>query len=454
MSKCTTSKALALLLLVTILYSILVCAACTTNDDNNSGSSGVNDDNIVTSSSNDEDDNEVNGIPDNAEEVSIALAGSGTPEDPYWISSVEDLKAIGDSTGITSDTYFQLTADLIISDPDWVPIGNKDAPFSGRFDGDGHTIAWDYTATGGEDQSYFGVFGYSTGVIANLTIDGTLNMGSSTGDYVGGVVGYSSGSVYQCVNKAQITASGMDNVGGVVGALESVATAARENPITIQFCGNRGAITGSTCVGGVVGAIYCNYVGNCVIDQCYSKNCLLTVTSSDIQSYGGGLAGYVKGVITNCYANSITLFSLNGGHYLGGLVGLVNGYSTPYGSIENCYANVVNYYGCNLIFDHPFLATAGGTTNAIITNCYWTEEAYDSTGGYFQPYEGRTVGDETYTDFGTWDQYGIIGTDIQWATLASTLGDKFTSTWSCTLNAESFGIGFDVSCGVTEGEEM
>ena len=65
--------------------------------------------------------------------------GNGTAEDPYRISTPEDMNSI-DNDPCDSDKYFLLTADIDLSAYTGEQF-NTIYPFTGVFDGNGHTIS-------------------------------------------------------------------------------------------------------------------------------------------------------------------------------------------------------------------------------------------------------------------------------------------------------------------------
>ena len=74
--------------------------------------------------------------------------GSGTEGDPYLIETVDQLNSVRNYLGTEhSNKHFKLDADLKLdvapynSGTGWEPIGTQDNPFTGRFDGNGHTIS-------------------------------------------------------------------------------------------------------------------------------------------------------------------------------------------------------------------------------------------------------------------------------------------------------------------------
>jgi len=75
--------------------------------------------------------------------MAYALSGSGTPSDPYRISSVEDRNSCQAFTNDNYDKYFILTADLTVSQ-----MISTGAPyFAGVFDGNGHTLTFNMGPT-------------------------------------------------------------------------------------------------------------------------------------------------------------------------------------------------------------------------------------------------------------------------------------------------------------------
>ena len=132
----------------------------------------------------------------------------------------------------------------------WTPIGNsEESAYSGTFDGNGKTISGLYiNDSTADDQGLFGCLDQG-GTVQDLTVSGSVK-----GDwFVGGVVGYNSGSVINCTNTGSVKGSG-NWVGGVVGY----------NSGTVENCYNIGAVSGSGLyVGGVVGWNSSGIVENC-----------------------------------------------------------------------------------------------------------------------------------------------------------------------------------------------
>lgn len=224
-------------------------------------------------------------------------SGTGTESDPYVIVTPEQLAKLSSdmvSNDITyEETYFRLDADIDLSGKIWFAIGNDfvDAnqtsvhrEFSGVFDGNGHKIL----NLNGE----YGLFGYTTlfSEIRNLTIEsGTL----SGQNMVGGIVGYNSGLIENCINKASVSAL-ISYPGGIAGAnmrgedgslsgvirncvnYGTVSSQADSNNgmgsggITgsntskIEFCANYGDVSAKTAqAGGIAATLDGGFVSNC-----------------------------------------------------------------------------------------------------------------------------------------------------------------------------------------------
>ncbi|MBO5655346.1 MAG: hypothetical protein J6S32_04880, partial [Clostridia bacterium] len=135
----------------------------------------------------------------------------------------------------TPSTYAEAHFRLDNSLSSTTPIGKSETySFAGTFNGNGNTINLSISG-----QSYAGLFGYTSGVVKGINVTGSV----SGVDFVGGIAGYNSGTVTNCINNATITASG-GAVGGVVG----------ENYGTVEHCVNMSSsIAGNTNVGSVVG---------------------------------------------------------------------------------------------------------------------------------------------------------------------------------------------------------
>jgi hypothetical protein len=288
--------------------------------------------------------------------------GTGKPNDPYLISTAEQMNTIGTNPN-DWDKHFKLMADIDLSrftGDAFNIIGywfdsfdNK--PFRGVFDGGGKKIS-DFSYA--SDRNAIALFGYvddpnaeirylglidpnveatavksvSVGSLVGLlgggTITGCYAEGSSVaGDnHVGGLVGYNRGKNTTYASSGSISETGYNvsgmvgynpgtitdchSSGGVWGNGEGVGGLVGSSEGPISNCYATASVSGDEEVGGLVG------FGDCAISNCY---CEAIVSGND---YIGGLVGWNHGTITNCYS---TGGSISGNRYIGGLVGY-NGY--------------------------------------------------------------------------------------------------------------------------------
>lgn len=202
---------------------------------------------------------------------------------------------------------YQLTANITVT----APYAND---FTGTFDGNGHTVTLDITAS----TANVGLFSKLAGgaVVKNVITAGSI---SSTEKYVGGIAGFAntySGDVTieNCKNTAAV--QGGNGVGGIFGYCSGSA-----HSVTITGCANTGTISGARNSGGICGTLENAHF----IKNCYNSG---AVTGSNI---GGILGRGAKGVlIENCYnlenisnGNAILAFAYKQGNPI---------------EVKNCYA--------------------------------------------------------------------------------------------------------------------
>jgi filamentous hemagglutinin family protein len=208
----------------------------------------------------------------------------------------------------------------------FTPIGVFAAygtPFSGVFDGLGHTInGLKVSASSPASDTGWGLFGTSTGTIRNVGLTGgTISAAGSAGG-IGPLVGI--------------------NYGGTISNSFSSDSVS--------------ATTGSFKVGGLVGW---NYAGT--ITKTYSTG---AVTGDGSTVYVGGLVGWNEaGPISNSFATG----NVSGGNYVGGLVGEHSGNTGKTGSISNTYATG-SVSGTSYVGGLVGFASDYGGTSAINTS--------------------------------------------------------------------------------------
>ena len=90
----------------------------------------------------------------------FSLDGYGTESSPYIITNEEQLRMMS----VYTDAYYRLNNDITLT-KNWVPIGSKERPFTGSFDGGNHTITGLVVPTANQqngtiEYDYGGLFGY------------------------------------------------------------------------------------------------------------------------------------------------------------------------------------------------------------------------------------------------------------------------------------------------------
>ncbi|NWH12472.1 hypothetical protein HXX24_07220, partial [Acholeplasma laidlawii] len=206
---------------------------------------------------------------------------------PFIIYNEEDFIELNNKVknGNTFEGFYFKVADGVTRFvfEDYEPIGTPTKRFYGTFDGNNAEFHINTLDTTKDYQALFGYFGvgvirnlyvtgsvkgndYVSGVVAyqvSGTVENVYNLASIEGrHYTGGVVGYMTGATVQRVyNHAKVTSTG-NYVGGVVGA------AGLQSHIYNTY--NRGEVIGADLVGGIVGQILASYQNNSNIRYNYN----------------------------------------------------------------------------------------------------------------------------------------------------------------------------------------
>ena len=337
----------------------------------------------------------------------------------YGIASEKQLqwfaaKVNGGDTAISG----KLTANIELTEA-WTPMGSQKQPFTGSFDGDGHSITGMSITFDSNDKSvgapYLGLFGYVKGTadkkaeIKNLMLSGKLDITENyrnsfaySGGLVGGAeyvsftdittnvavtakkgsapypwsyVGGFAGTVknadfLRCVNNGTVTTDG-DYVSGF---------AAKSETTTYTSCVNNGAITGRTKIGGFGGAVKSTKT----VDSYNTGTIGLAAYNGGNQGIGGlfGEMGYGS-TLTRCYNTG----AVTGDCYVGGLVGSVGSGSDA----TNGPSYIVDSYNSGAITGHSdkYYCGIGGLVGKLdasssrvyeqsyVHNCYNTGTVTD-----------------------------------------------------------------------------
>lgn len=271
---------------------------------------------------------------------------TGTPAAISWvdIETVDDLLALAKATDAeTLGKNYRLKADLNLKDTPFNGIGSAGQPFTGMFDGQGHTISHvTVNAPEGENAGFFNVIKGATIrdlKLVDVEITGKANVGGLAGSAqvqldsddlsknvanliggcsvsgtvtgtknVGGLVGLNEGktdpqtlfSIASAVDKcaASVTVNGKEMTGGLVG----------KNGGTITKSSSGGTVKGDTTTGGLVGDSS---------GDIYDSHTSCTVAG---HSHTGGFVGFSDGAVKNCYS----IGGVSGTDYTGGFAGVIS----------------------------------------------------------------------------------------------------------------------------------
>ena len=320
------------------------------------------------------------------------------------IYSGEGLKVAADEVNSgNTDINITLDNDIDLSDIDWTPIGTESRPYTGNFDGGGHTITGLKIDKSGTD--YVGLIGClgSGGKVQNVTL---TNISVSGANCVGGIAGQNYGTVENCSVNGTVTGKGFTDTGGIAGS----------NYGTISGCSAEGTVTGSVNVGGIAGLCVPNYdTGTGSLIGSTIEGCHSTAAVSGISSVGGVVGNLGNGCsLMACYSTgNVTATITDGSASVGGVVG-INGQ----GTVTACYhaTGEITSSGGDRIG-----GIAGCNDQGTFTACYWENNLNSGTG----------------SNSGTDDTHKVDVTDVTWLDAVAQMNTALQSAgsgWHYVLN--------------------
>ena len=236
----------------------------------------------------------------------------------YTVTSADGLMNVAELVnGGKSDINITLDTDIDLTGKGWTPIGTDyDNSYKGTFDGGGHTITGLTFTTNDEGVGLFGYLG-KAGTVKNVVMEGVqITSNQIYGGKIGGVAGYSDGTIENCSVSGSV--SGTVCVGGVVGA---------QWEGSITGCSSSATVKGTVYVGGVTGQTN----SSATLTACYATGNVIIEMDPKKNIAGGSLVGMNAGSsLLACYAtgNVTSTGSSTGYVHIGGFLG-------------NNYANVM-----------------------------------------------------------------------------------------------------------------
>ena len=218
-------------------------------------------------------------------------SGSGTAEAPYQITSAAELIWLRDAVNAgETNTCAKLQQDVTHMDETWTSIGTSEHPYTGTFNGNGHTIrVWLH----GRGQALFGYVGAD----AKLT-------------------------------DLAVTKRQSENY-----SISASAPLARSNAGTITRCRYSGGMTAKGSLGGLV------YTNSGTIEACYVYAGQLN-GGSRIEMYNGGWAGGIAYENTGTIVNSYFYGDIVQAQSNGTVRDIIGWGAIAYnnsGTVSNCY---------------------------------------------------------------------------------------------------------------------
>ena len=162
----------------------------------------------------------------------------------------------------------------------WTAIGKDKAPFSGIFDGNGHTVSGIYIHVDNYVQGLFGRV--QNGTVQNLGVTKSYICGSAV---IGGIVAVCfGGTISKCYNEGTVRSTGKSMNGSEVGGIAGCITSFGNNTV-VENCYNTGNVIGNDIfIGGIVG----NPINSSSVVNCYNTG---TLNYGSSTFYIGGIVG-------------------------------------------------------------------------------------------------------------------------------------------------------------------
>ena len=249
-----------------------------------------------------------------AKDLGYTIESNGS----YTVTSADGLMNVAELVnGGKTDINITLDKNIDLTGKGWTPIGTSfDNSYKGTFDGGGHTITGLTVTT---NDQFVGLFGYlnRAGTVKNVVMEGIQITSNHMFGCTGGVVGYSWGTIENCSVSGSV--SGTDCVGGVVGSQKAGS---------IIGCCTSATVKGTHYVGGVAGEKWGT------MTACYATGNVTLEIASQKNNFGGGVVGLNGGSrVLACYAtgNVTSTGSSTGNVHIGGLFG------DSYTTVTACY---------------------------------------------------------------------------------------------------------------------
>jgi filamentous hemagglutinin family protein len=315
-----------------------------------------------------------------------------TPTAYMLVNSIQNLQAMNQnfagSYALGKDLDAGVTSNWN-SGAGFNPIGSSSTPFTGIFNGNGHTIS-DLKINRPSTEE-IGLFGYleDTALVSNVGLVRPVITGHT---YVGGLAGYNFGAIISNTSILDGSITGIDGqVGGLVGINWAGDISYSKSSAVVS------SLTHSDEVGGLVGS------------NVYSGTINRSFSTGSVNGgfHVGGLVGHNNGDITNSYSTA----AVSGFGNVGGLVGEFHG-----GAISHSYSTGV-VSGTSEVG-----GLVGYFESGDIASSYWDTQT-----------SGQAASAISQDDPSNYNGTGLTTTQMK--NQASYSGWDFASTWGINATA-------------------
>ena len=230
----------------------------------------------------------------------------GSEAKPYIISTTAGLDKLAQRVNAGNDAvvngfngkFFKLGADIEYDGTEknnFTPIGDNNHSFYGTFDGDGKTISG--ININSSSATYQGIFGFVDGTVKNLVVSSSSIVAyQNIGAIAGCLRGDNNGTIENCRVENNVTLSGHNYVGGIVG----------QNGGAIKSCASATTIRGTIANEHDNAEILGGIVGKTNSSSKLTDNIFTGTISDNLKEYIGAIVGQnANGTLThNLYTST------------------------------------------------------------------------------------------------------------------------------------------------------
>ena len=339
------------------------------------------------------------------------------------IESADDMAKIGVEYEWSLVGDYRLANDIVLEN--WLPIGDKDAPFTGVFEGNEKKITLNsFSAVAVSEKTYLGIFGYVEGSsasadgtvsekaeIKNLTIDSSVASSSTATaeQYIGLAAGRAEKAVFENIKLTGTfgyISARLIYLGGAVGEI-GADTVVKNITSTMYMDIKPGISSTYHWVGGIVG----RFIGGAGIENCHVT---ADIIADNVAATGSGQV-FVGGITGGSQLDRATGFNtpayygyIQDSSFKGNLTGRAKGFWTYAGGIAgiNCGGDV-NSIGTTTRIERCFAeGTVSGTAiypyvggiigynyfGALVSQCYFNGSVIGENNTTTNDYIGGIVG--------------------------------------------------------------